>query len=46
MKQDGTPRKRSRPPLKHKIAKTKKTSIALSEQETIETLIKDALSDM
>jgi hypothetical protein len=46
MKQDGTPRKRSRPPLKHKIVKTKKTSIALTEQETIETLIKDALSGM
>lgn len=46
MKRDGTPRKRSRPPLKHKVSKTKKTAIALSEQDNIETLIKEALSDM
>lgn len=49
MKRDGNPRKRSRPPLKHKIGKTPKTekiAIALSEQEVIENLIVDALSNM
>lgn len=52
MKQDDAPRKRSRPPLKHKPGKTSKTSktekiaIALSDQEVIEDLIREALSNM
>jgi|TARA_R110000796_G_scaffold41668_8_gene103018 hypothetical protein len=46
MKQDGTPKRRSRPPLKHRIDKSEKIAIALSEQEDIETLIRDALSGM
>lgn len=49
MKRDGVPRKRSRPPLKHKIGKTdkkEKVAVALSEQEVIEDLIREALSNM
>ncbi len=46
MKRDGTPKKRSRAPLKHKIDKVDSVSIALSDQQDIETLIRDALSGM
>jgi len=49
MKQDGVPKKRSRPPLKHKTIKGEKTdkvAVALSEQEIIEGLIKETLSNM
>lgn len=49
MKQDGTPKKRSRPPLKHKtdkVERDKKVAVALSDQEVIEDLIREALSNM
>ncbi|GEM_PF-3350784 len=46
MKHDGTPRKRSRRPLKHKTDETEKIAIAVSEQKIIENLITDALSGM